>query len=219
MHKRHMHHAPLRETAGMDPLTELARALVPDTGRAMLGIVGPPGVGKSSVVERIVAELGSPFAMAVPMVGFHLSNRVLDDLGLRDRKGAIETFDGDGFVALIERLRSPGDAPVLAPAFDRTLDEPVAASIQVTSATRLVITEGNYLLDESEPWTALRRFLDAIWYLDLDDEIRRARLRVRHERFGRSPEDAANWVMTVDEPNARRVAACRYRADRVIAAD
>ncbi|MCY7417781.1 MAG: nucleoside/nucleotide kinase family protein [Chloroflexi bacterium] len=203
----------------MDQWSERAGALVPPNRRAVLGIVGTPGSGKSTVADRIVADLGSPFALVVPMDGFHLSNHVLEDLGLRHRKGAIETFDGHGYVDLLRRLREPSDAPVLAPEFDRGLDESIAARIMVTPATRLVITEGNYLLDNREPWSGVRPLLDAIWYVDLDDDVRRARLRARHESFGMSPAAAERWVMEVDEPNAVRIAAARSRANLVIEVD
>ncbi len=205
----------------MDQLTGLARALMRSDRRALLGIVGPPGSGKSTIAERIVADIGAPDAVAVPMDGYHLSNRVLDELGLRGRKGAIETFDGGGYRSLLARVRDPGASgeTIFAPGFYRTFDEAIAASIRVMPETRLVVTEGNYLLDPSEPWSRLRPLFDAVWYIDLDDAVRRARLRARHESFGRSPADAADWVMLVDEPNAQRIAATRERADLVIAED
>ncbi len=190
-------------------------------GRAILGIVGPPGAGKSTLAERIVAGIGSQDAVSVPMDGYHFSNKVMDELGLRRRKGAIDTFDGHGYLSLLRRLRDPatGGHTVLAPAFDRALDEPIAARIQVAPSARLIVTEGNYLLDVSEPWSQLRPLFDAVWYVDLDDHVRRARLRTRHEAFGRSPAEAAAWVASVDEPNARRIMATRARADLVIHAD
>jgi pantothenate kinase len=200
----------------MQRWSDRARALVPPSGRGILGIVGPPGSGKSTFVEELVAELGSPFAAVVPMDGFHMSNRVLDELGLRHRKGVLESFDAHGYLSLIQRARESDGAPLLAPNFDRTLDDPVAASIRVTPETRLVITEGIYLLEGSDPWPGLRPLLDEVWYLQLDDEVRRARLRARHERFGRSPADAAAWVRDVDEPNARRIVARRELADLII---
>jgi pantothenate kinase len=203
----------------VDPLSDRARSLVPPSGRAILGIVGPPGSGKSTIAERIVAALGSPLALAVPMDVFHLSNRVLAELGIRHRKGAIDTFDGGGYVALLRRLRDPSADPVFAPGFERALEEPIAARIRVTRATKLIVTEGNYLLDDLAPWPEVRPLLDTVWYLDLDDEVRRARLRARHESFGKSPDAAARWVMEVDEANARRIAAARSRSDLIIPVD
>jgi len=203
----------------VDPLSDRARSLVPPSGRAILGIVGPPGSGKSTVAERVVAELGSPFALAVPMDGFHLSNLVLDELGIHHRKGAIDTFDGHGYVALLRRLRDPAADPVLAPGFERAIEEPIAARIRVTRATHLIVTEGNYLLDYQDPWPEVRPLLDEVWFLDLDDKVRRARLRARHESFGKLPDAAASWVMEVDEANALRIAATRSRADLVITVD
>ena len=205
----------------IDEWTRRARELMAADGRAILGIVGPPGAGKSTLAERIVAGIGSQDAVSLPMDGYHFSNKVLDELGLRRRKGAIDTFDGHGYLSLLRRLRDPatGGHTVLAPAFDRALDEPIAARIQIAPSARLIVTEGNYLLDVNEPWSELRPLFDAVWYVDLDDDVRRARLRARHEAFGRSPAEAAAWVASVDEPNARRIMATRARADLVIHAD
>lgn len=205
----------------IDEWTRRARELMDADGRAILGIVGPPGAGKSTLAERIVAGIGSQDAVSLPMDGYHFSNKVLDELGLRRRKGAIDTFDGHGYLSLLRRLRDPatGGHTVLAPAFDRALDEPIAARIQIAPSARLIVTEGNYLLDVNEPWSELRPLFDAVWYVDLDDDVRRARLRARHEAFGRSPAEAAAWVASVDEPNARRIMATRARADLVIHAD
>jgi len=205
----------------IDEWTRRARELMDADGRAILGIGGPPGAGKSTLAERIVAGIGSQDAVSLPMDGYHFSNKVLDELGLRRRKGAIDTFDGHGYLSLLRRLRDPatGGHTVLAPAFDRALDEPIAARIQIAPSARLIVTEGNYLLDVNEPWSELRPLFDAVWYVDLDDDVRRARLRARHEAFGRSPAEAAAWVASVDESNARRIMATRARADLVIHAD
>ena len=37
----------------------------------------------------------------VPLDGFHLADVELERRGLRDRKGAPETFDADGYAALL----------------------------------------------------------------------------------------------------------------------
>jgi pantothenate kinase len=88
-----------------DSLAEDAIALVGNKSRAILGIAGSPGVGKSTLVEqllvRIRAIMGEQWAAHVPMDGFHLADVQLERLGVRDRKGAPETFDADGYAHLL----------------------------------------------------------------------------------------------------------------------
>ncbi len=105
---------------------------------------------------------------------------------------------------------------MLAPGFERDLEQPLAASITIAPEHRVVVTEGNYLLDADEPWPDVRRELDAVWFVDLDDGRRRSRLVMRHVKHGKSREDAQAWVDDVDEPNARRVLARRDQADLVV---
>ena len=132
-----------------------------------------------------------PLAVHLPMDGFHLANATLDRLGLRQRKGAIETFDGWGFVALLERVRREVDHAVYAPAFERAVDEPVAGEIAIEASARVVVVEGNYLLSDAEPWRRVRDLLDESWFCDADDDERMSRLVHRHTEFGRSPDGGA----------------------------
>ena len=135
-------------------LAEEAIALQRSAGRRILiGITGQPGAGKSTIAERLVADLGEQ-AVLVPMDGFHLPQATLVELGRRARMGAPDTFDVPGFVALLERLRTP--AHVTAPGFDRTTEEPVAGAIEIPADTLIVVTEGNYLLADSGGWQAVR---------------------------------------------------------------
>lgn len=197
---------------GVDEAVERAARLADHPLRGMLGIVGPPGAGKSTLATAVAEALGGRGAV-VPMDGFHLANSVLIASGRREWKGRLDTFDGWGYLRLLQRLRAEHDRTVFAPAFDRALEEPVAGSIEVSSAVRLVITEGNYLLDPSEPWASVRAELDEVWYCDVDEEVRLARLVERHVRFGKPLDLARRWVATVDQPNASSIAAHRDRAD------
>lgn len=187
-------------------LAEAATALVPTEGRAVLGIAGAPGAGKTTLAAALVAAIaerqGTAYVAHLPMDGFHLADAQLDRLGLRDRKGAPETFDADGYAALLQRVRVETGRPVYAPGFERTLEQPLAGAIVVPAGTRLVITEGNYLLLPREEWRRCRAGLDATWWLEVDDEERRRRLVVRHIAFGKDPEAAERWVLEVDEANA-----------------
>lgn len=196
-------------------LVRQAAALMPERGRAVLGITGPPGAGKSTLASAIVAGLGAAAAL-VPMDGFHLSNRVLVSLGRRGRKGAPDTFDPAAYAELLRRLRRPEPGPVYAPDFDRTLDEPVAGSIAVPPEVRLVVTEGNYLLLHQAPWPDVTAQLDTTWYIHVDDDERRRRLIARHVRHGMDPAAARAWAAGTDEPNAALVRAVRDRADLVV---
>ena len=150
------------------------------------------------------------------MDGFHLANATLDRLGLRERKGAIETFDGWGFVALLERVRREVGDTVYAPAFERDVDEPVAGAIAIAPAVEVVVVEGNYLLSGVEPWVRVRGLLDEAWFCDTADDERVSRLVRRHVEFGRSPEAALAWATEVDGANARVIAPSRARADLVV---
>ncbi|ACZ22828.1 panthothenate kinase [Sanguibacter keddieii DSM 10542] len=185
--------------------------------RYLLGIAGAPGAGKSTLAERLVDALraaGVP-AVLVPMDGFHLAQRELDRLDRADRKGAPDTFDVGGYVALLARLRDATDA-VYAPEFRREIEEPVAGAVRVGPEVEVVVTEGNYLLLDDGPWSAVRDLLDQSWFLEVPDALRRERLVARHERYGRSPHDAREWALGPDERNAVLVAASAARADRTV---
>jgi len=188
-------------------------ALMAAGGRRILGIAGLPGSGKSTLAAQVLAAYGDT-AVNVPMDGFHLANAELQRLGRAARKGAPDTFDASGYVALLRRLREPvAGETVYAPAFHREIEEPIAGEIAVPAETRLVITEGNYLLMEEGAWRDVRPLLDEVWFVDVDDEQRLKQLLERHMRFGRSRADALHWIETTDEPNARRIAATAHRAD------
>ncbi len=150
------------------------------------------------------------------MDGFHLSDAALVALGRLERKGAIDTFDGFGYWALLRRLVTESDRRVFAPSFHRDLEQPIAAGIIVEPSVRLVLTEGNYLLMEDRPWPHVRAVLDEVWYCDLDSDTRTERLVVRHVAHGKTDEAAARWAAEIDERNAELVASRRAHADLVV---
>ena len=182
-------------------------------GRKILGIVGPPGCGKSTLAAALLDLLGDD-AVAVPMDGYHLANVELARLGRAGRKGAEDTFDSAGYVSLLRRLKNQqGNEIVYAPEFRREIEEPIANAIPVFPETQLVITEGNYLLLDHGHWAGVSELLDEIWYVDIDHSVRRERLVRRHMHFGRSQSAAEDWVANTDEPNAVRIEATKHRAD------
>jgi pantothenate kinase len=199
-------------------LVDRAAALASSGSRRILGITGAPGAGKSTVCAALLAALGERAAL-VGMDGFHYANVELQRLERGHRKGAPDTFDVDGYVALLTRLRTPSAGPVYGPVFDRALEEPIGSAVPVFPATPLVLTEGNYLLLEDHGWAAVRSCLDEVWYLDVPPAVREQRLLRRRLSYGHEPQAAEAWVRTVDGRNGRTVESSRSRADLVVHLD
>jgi len=196
-------------------LCERARALASVGGRRVLGIVGAPGSGKSTLARAVARAVGAD-AVVVPMDGFHLAQRELVRLGRTDRKGAPDTFDAGGFVSLVRRLSAAEEPVVYAPAFERSLEEPIAGAIPVPAEVPLVIVEGNYLLLDVSPWDAIRGLLDESWFVQVDEGVRMDRLVARHVEFGRDEAAARAHALGSDEANAKLIAATAARADIVV---
>ena len=184
--------------------------------RLVVGLVGAPGSGKSTIAEQLKTDLKAAgvFAGLVAMDGFHLSNAVLDELGRRNRKGAPDTFDVEGYLATLDRVRADGAPQVFAPAYRRDLHESVAAG-SIVSGTGVVVSEGNYLALETRGWGAARERIDLLIHIDVPEEVLVLRLINRHEEFGKNPLAAGHWVRTVDLPNARLIATSVHRCDEV----
>lgn len=202
-------------TNEVEELVERVDELRRSRNRVLIGIVGEPGSGKSTVSAAILEVLGVD-GVVVPMDGFHLAGRELERLDRSGRKGAIDTFDGWGYVQLIKRLRVADEDVVYAPDYVRGLEESIAGSIAIPGSVPVVISEGNYLLDAGPPWNELRALFDEVWYVEAPQQLRIERLVQRHVRFGMAEAAARTWASDVDEVNAKRVRAACGRADVVI---
>lgn len=199
---------------------EEAKALVVEwTGastRKIIGIIGKPGGGKSTLSKFLLKGMDSTLVSVVPMDGFHLSNKVLKELGRSDRKGAHDTFDVKGFTALVARIKQDSSDQIYYPIFDRSIEESIAAQGVVYPSTRVVIVEGNYLMHDKDGWQEISPLLDQSWYAYLDEDLRISRLISRHIAFGKDPERAKAWAKGSDQINAELIETGVARCDFLI---
>jgi pantothenate kinase len=199
---------------------EEAKAIVVERAsaltRTIIGIVGKPGGGKSTLSKYLLKGMDPSLVSVVPMDGFHLSNKVLKELGSSDRKGAQDTFDVKGFTTLIARIKSDGAEPIYYPVFDRSIEESIAAQGVVYPSTRVVIVEGNYLMHDRDGWQEISPLLDQSWYAYLDEDLRISRLISRHVAFGKDPDSAKAWAKGSDQVNAELIETGVARCDFLI---
>jgi len=207
---------PAEHPRALSDLAADAWSLTEDTPRAVLGLAGPPGAGKSTLARALVAHLGGGAAY-LPLDGFHLSNAQLERLRLTARKGSEPSFDVWGYVDLLRRVLDETVRDIYVPDYDRTLDEPVAARHLVPPAARLVVTEGNYLACDLPGWRDAYVLLGECWYVEAPGGVRRQRLVERHVTGGRNERQARDWIATNDDPNGELVESSRSRCHRILA--
>lgn len=182
--------------------------------RLIFGLIGAPGAGKSTIADDLARRLGD--AVVVPMDGFHIASALLRHPEQTGRRGAIDTFDADGYLSLLRRIRERAEEIVYAPRFDREIEDPIAGAIAVHRDVPVIITEGNYLLCAAPPWREIAHLLDEAWFIELEPVTRRDRLVARHLRFGKTATEALAFAEGSDEVNAVIVAASIEHADLIV---
>ena len=208
---------PLTLLTSLDEVVDRAESLMTSMSgqRKIVGLIGKPGAGKSTLSAQLIEQLGDQAAI-LNMDGYHFSNLALRKLGRADRKGAPDTFDALGFTEILKRVKHEVDQNIYFPVFDRSIEESISAQGVITPEIKLVITEGNYLLHNENNWGGVKKLLDESWFIEVDDQIRIERLVNRHHKFGKSKADAHSWATGSDENNAQVVARTRELADVII---
>jgi pantothenate kinase len=202
----------------MSEIASIAAAIFKSAARSrrfIVAIAGPPGSGKSTLAARLHEVLPEDSSVIVPMDGFHFDDVVLNRRGLSSRKGAPETFDHAGFVALLKRIRA-GEPEIAIPVFDRSMELSRAGAAIIGSDVKFILVEGNYLLLDEEPWSALGGLFDFSIFVDVPRFELERRLMERWRSHGKSDDDARAWIASNDLPNIERVLSRRRKADLIV---
>ena len=197
--------------------------------RTLAGLAGIPGSGKSTFVAVLThlanRLLGEGAFAAVGIDGWHLPNAILDQrttldeqgrpIPLRRRKGGPESFDVPALATAIRQLADPNHT-VRLPVYDRRLHDPRPDGITITPRTRIVLVEGNYLLDETPPWDAVSALLAPRFLLTCDPASARQRVIDRHIRGGCTPADAERKYNENDGLNTATVLSRAEQANWIV---
>lgn len=183
-------------------------AEIPAGGRRIVAIAGAPTAGKSTLAgaleRRLNASLPGSTAL-LPMDGYHYDDEVLGPRGWQARKGAPHTFDVGGYAASLRRLIANDEDNVAVPRFDRDIEIARAGAILIEREARLIVTEGNYLLLDDEPWPSLRGYFDIAVLIVTDMPTLEARNRQRWVDIGMNEAGIKAKLEDNDMPNARLI--------------
>ncbi|WP_320195816.1 nucleoside triphosphate hydrolase [Agrobacterium rosae] len=201
-------------TMTLGALTDTLMQRASGYSRFIVAIAGPPGAGKSTLADALHGELTKrgEKAEVLPMDGFHMDNGILRERGLLARKGAPETFDVRGFFDIVTAVRK-ADQEVLVPVFDRSREIAIASARFVSSETRFILAEGNYLLLNEEPWIRLKDSFDFSIFVGPTVEVLEQRLRDRWIGYGLDDAGIAAKLYENDLPNGKRVVQNSQQAD------
>ena len=183
----------------------LAAATDEGTPRAIIGIAGPPGGGKTTLARALCEATG--FAHA-PGDGFINDETYVDDAGETRERGSVSGFDTAAYVRLLTELTAAaGLRDVAVPHYRHTIDGRGATALGVHADAVGVITECNFLASPTHGWPDVRAQLTVLVYLHETWDECRPRLIARQLAKGRTPAEAAARVDSHDHANYLEVVA------------
>jgi pantothenate kinase len=199
-------------------IAEIAARHFADGGgrRILIGIAGAPGSGKSTLAERATEMIAGHHGISAalfPMDGYHYDDVVLEAMGRRAFKGAIDTFDAHGLRHMLSRLKANEDDVVAVPVFDRAIEIARAGGRLIPRSIDIIVCEGNYLLACQTPWNLLKSIFDFTVFVDVDEEELRRRLQQRWRSFGLDEAEVLRKVEENDLPNGRFIASTSAEPD------
>jgi pantothenate kinase len=193
----------------LDDVLRLIEQKSAQKDRFMIAIAGCPGAGKSTISHYLHARLTD--SKIVQMDGFHLANDILKNHHLLSRKGSPDSFDVEGFSALLSRIKhkttrthNHKDA-IYAPLFNRELDASIGCAIEIKDSDKFILVEGNYLLLEQDVWRDLQPLFDLTLFLQVDESTLISRLTQRWLDLGLEPKTALDKVNLNDALNIELV--------------
>lgn len=192
---------------------------IPEGGRQVIAIAGAPASGKSTTAARLIERLNEvePGSTALlPMDGYHFDDEMLVPRGWRPRKGAPHTFDVGGYASALRRIRANDEPFVAVPRFDRDLEIARAGAIIIEPTVRLIVSEGNWLLLQDDPWPTLLPLFDHTVMVVADMETLELRNRQRWVDYDYTEEMIREKLEGNDMPNARLVYERSTEADWII---
>lgn len=182
----------------------------------LIGIAGPPGVGKSTTSRRLKQLVADSEILS--MDGYHFYRKQLEQFDNPEeaflRRGAPWTFDAVQFVTDLTNLKVTGFGSF--PSFDHGAGDPKEDDISITMEHKVVFVEGNYLLLSEEPWCFVKDLLDSSYFITSDLTTIEDRIIKRHMSVGRSKEVAIDRFQRNDSLNAQLILASAERADQII---
>jgi type I pantothenate kinase len=181
----------------------------------IIGVAGSVAVGKSTsarVLEKLLARWpNTPKVSLVTTDGFLLPNAELRRLGLMERKGFPESYDGQALLNFLARVKA-GEAKVAAPFYSHLVYDVVPGEEVIIDRPDILIVEGLNVLQsarpakDAKPIPFVSDFFDFSIYLDADEDLLRhwyvERFMTLRQTAFRKPESFFRRYADLDEDEA-----------------